>query len=164
MLISILVCVCLCRSVLSLSPRPSLVFFFLLSSPYRCMPTCNDTAFAQNLRLVKEIPHPSCILFPPRSLFPGTFFHFFHVPPNSSAFLPTQLSSHHPFLPAPSAAPSAQLSLSFSPPPPNSLSLSCSLRFLADRRLLFGPAMLENVMLFLCFLHSHQASSSFSQS
>lgn len=148
----------------------SLLHPLFLSRTSLCVPTWNDIAHGHNLHLIKEFSHPSQILSPSFNFLHISSFIFFIFLSKSSAFLPTWLSCHHSLLlpHSPSSNSSFYLApemLSFSlSPPPNSFSPSCSLRFLADRWLIFGPAMLESLMLFLWYPHSHQTSASFSQS
>ena len=83
---------------------------------------------------------------PPPSFFPYTFLCFFHFPPQLICYLLIIPSSSLPplfVLPSSWNAISQPL-ITLS----NSSSPSCSLRFLADRWLIFGPAMLESLMLF----------------
>ena len=85
---------------------------------------------------------------PPPSFFPYTFLCFFHFPPQLICYLLIIPSSSLPplfVLPSSWNAISQPL-ITLS----NSSSPSCSLRFLADRWLIFGPAMLESLMLFFC--------------
>lgn len=85
----------------------------------------------------------------PLHFFPYTFFYFCHFPPQLICYLLIIPSSSLPplfILPSSLNAISRPL-ITLS----NSSSPSCSLRFLADRWLIFGPAMLESLMLFLWY-------------
>lgn len=94
-------CVCLCLSVLSLSPCPALLLLFLLLFlPFplhtsRCLPTM-IVHLSRTLLYSKN--------FHIHLAFSPLLFHFLHTSfisftflPNSSAFLPTWLSSYHSF-------------------------------------------------------------------
>lgn len=154
-----------------LSPAlcPSLVFFFLLplstiSPPILLCVEVSVMIFhlSRILSYLKSFHISLAFSPPPPSFFPYTFFYFFHFPPQLICYLLIIPSSSLPplfILPSSWNAISQPL-ITLS----NSSSPSCSLRFLADRWLIFGPAMLESLMLFLWYPHNHQTSASFSQS
>lgn len=98
--------------------------FCHLLSHTLCTSTCGDIVLVlvQNLSLSIQRIFISSSILPPAPLFsPYTFFHFFHVPHNLSAFLSIQLSSHHSFLlhllPSPFYLAPEVLSHSLPPPP-----------------------------------------------
>lgn len=138
--------------------HPCFVFCFFFILPLSTTPLlyfsvasiCNDIPLVQKNLIYLMNFHISLVSSPPPlHFFPYTFFYFCHFPPQLICYLLIIPSSSLPplfILPSSLNAISRPL-ITLS----NSSSPSYSLRFLADRWLIFGPAMLESLMLFLWY-------------